>query len=207
MADLDALHRALAALPEFRDLPRRALEPLPTSGIAHDHVRVAGARVGGRRVLLRVPRLSQWGSAPADHLAYQATGFARAAASGHAPLLFAMLAVSPELPMGALVVEEIAGRKPRLPGDMEALAQCLAAFHMLPLPPMKARPPLLVHHDPAAAILAVIEEQAAYLDGAGLTPSARALIDAELAWAREFCDQADTFAHRPDHRQLPSPTA
>ncbi|MHA1569213.1 MAG: phosphotransferase, partial [Alphaproteobacteria bacterium] len=157
----------------------------------------AGARVGGRGVLLRVPRLSQWGAAPADHLAYQAAGFARAAASRHAPLLFAMLAVSPELPMGALVVEEIAGRKPRLPGDMGALAQCLAAFHMLKLPPMRARPPLRVHRDPAAATLAVIEEQAAYLDGAGLTPAARALIDAELAWAREYCDQADSLHHKP----------
>lgn len=209
MPDLDALCRALAVLPALRGLTREALVPLETSGIAHDHVRVAGARIDGRGVLARIPRLSQWGAAPEANLAYQAACFARAEASGHTPRLFATLPVSDALPWGALVVEEIAGAKPRLPGGMAAIARCLAALHGLPPPAPGERPPLQSHDDPAAAILAVIEEQAGYLDDAGLAPAARAAIEAELAWAREFCDQADTpdpgATHGPNRRLTQSP--
>lgn len=195
MPDLDALCRALAALPALRGLAREALVPLETSGIAHDHVRVAGARIDGRGVLARIPRLSQWGAAPDINLAYQAACFARAEASGHTPRLFATLPVSDALPWGALVVEEIAGAKPRLPGGMAAIARCLAALHALTLPAPGERAPLQMHDDPAAATLAVIEEQAGYLDEAGLAPAAGAAIAAELAWARAFCATSGATDH------------
>ncbi|MHA1566258.1 MAG: hypothetical protein ACTSX7_13180, partial [Alphaproteobacteria bacterium] len=53
---LKAFHRALTGLPEFADLPVGALRHLPTKGISHDHIEIAG-----HSLLLRIPRFSQWG--------------------------------------------------------------------------------------------------------------------------------------------------
>lgn len=162
------------------------LEPLPKSGLVHDHLRVRGALLEGRPVLLRVPRTSFWGLAPADALDYEAACFARAEPSGHTPRLFAVLPPDDALPFGALVIEEIVGAPPPLPGAMPALATALAAVHRLPVPPLARRPPLLSHTDPVAGTLARIEQQSAGLDAASLQPPARAAIAEELAWARDF---------------------
>ncbi len=106
-----------------------------------------------------------------------------------------MLEPDAELPMGALVVEEIVGRPPRLPQDLDALATAMARVHALPLPAPEARPPLADHADPVAGAMAEIERQAAYLDVADLDPAARAEIAAELDWARDF--QASLSAAQP----------
>ncbi|MGF1625363.1 MAG: aminoglycoside phosphotransferase [Alphaproteobacteria bacterium] len=160
------------------------LEPLPASGVAHDHVLIAGK---GR--LVRIPRLSQSGRSAADNLCYQASCFARAEPSGCTPRLYGVLSPEPALPMGALVVDAIAGRTVRLPDDLPAIARCLAAIHGLPVPDRPA--PLPVQTDPVAATLAVIEDQADWLDRAGLDPEAVAVIRAEFGAAR-------TAAHWPN---------
>ena len=178
---LAALHRALTARAEFRAIRRDAFRPLPTTGLAHDHVAIAGTGL-----LLRVPKQSQLALDAAANLAYQAACFERASASGHTPRLHGVLAPGPELAMGALVVDHVDGRPARLPADLGAIATALAAIHRLPLPAAGRRPPLQDQAEPIGATLAEVAAQAAYLDGAGLDPDARAAIGAELDWAQGF---------------------
>jgi hypothetical protein len=154
---------------------------MDVKGLAHAHVRIAG---GG--LVVRLPRSSYFGLAAADNIAYQAECFRRAAASGASPALFAAIPPAEGIPNGALVVEEIVGRTPRVPADMAKIAEALARLHALPLPPPAERPPLRAHDDPVAATLAVIEAQAAHLAAAGLAAAARQAIEDELAWARAF---------------------
>jgi hypothetical protein len=172
-AVIDALRR----LPNLDALSADALEALPLKGVAHDH-----ARLRGCALILRIPRWSQMGLDPAAALAHQAAAFQRAEASGHTPRLVATLQPDDGLPMGALLVTEVVGRTPRLPADMAAIARALAALHQLPPP---ADPtPLPCPADPAAALLAQVERQAAWFDAARLTPEARRLIAKELDAAR-----------------------
>lgn len=182
--DLAALATALRATPGFEDLDQDSLEPMPVKGIAHDHV-----RLGGRGLVARIPRISQFALAPEQNLAYQAACFQRAQRSGRTPGLAAVLAPTPGLRMGALVVEEIPGAPPRLPDDLPALARCLAAIHALPLPAPEARPPLADHADPLPATLAVIERQSGYFVKAVEDPAARAMLAHEIEWARAFAGQ------------------
>ena len=120
----------------------------------------------------------------AQNLAYQAACFRAAAPAGHTPRLHDRLAPSPAVPMGALVVDRVAGRPPRLPPDLPAIARALAAIHALPVPTAPLRAPLKAPADPLAAMLAEVETQAGFLDAAGLDPEARRLIDRERAAAR-----------------------
>jgi Ser/Thr protein kinase RdoA (MazF antagonist) len=180
----DALRQALAASPRFAALAEARLSDWPGRGIAHDHVAVDGAAFEGHAVLLRVPRLSQSLTAPADLLLYEATGFARAAPAGVTPRLFGTLPIGPDLPWGALVVERIAGPKPRLPDDMPALAATLARLHALPVPPPALRPPLDDHADAVAELWRVIDRQAAFLGLAPIAPASRRMVETELDLAR-----------------------
>ena len=182
--DLDALAAALSALPGYRGTTAADLAVLNVKGLAHDHVTVAG-----RGVLLRVPKQSQFGLSAGDNLAYQAACFARVSASGHGPKLHEVLPPQARLAMGALLVEMIDGRPPRLPEDLPLLAEAMARVHALPVPPPASRPPLADHQDPVGGALAEVEAQAKFLDPAGLDPAARAEIDDELAWARGFREQ------------------
>ncbi len=182
---LTRLRTALRHSPGFAGLDTDALEPLPTTGLAHDHVRIRGTGL-----LLRVPKQSQLALDAARNLDYQAACFARASASGHVPRLHGVLAPSANLPLGALVVDEIVGRPPVLPGDLAALARALAAIHALPLPPAAGRPPLKDHADPVAETLAEVRRQAIHLDAAHLDPDALAQIHEELAWAEGFAAAA-----------------
>ncbi len=198
MADLAALGTALADLspeatpPEgWRDAP---LLPLRVTGLAHDHV-----ALGELPLLLRVPRQSQFALSAETNLAYQAACFRRVAASGHGPRLYGVIAPRSEIPMGALLVERIFGRPPRLPGDLAALAEAMASVHALPLPPAPGRPPLEDHLDPVAGALAEIKRQSAFLDQAEVAPDTQAQLDEELAWARSFA--AET-SRTPQPRSL-----
>ena len=167
---IDALRQALAAsgwLP-----PQATIEPLPDTGLAHWHLRLGDS---GR--LARVPKQSQLDLSATDHLAYEAACFSRAAASGRTPLLRAVLPVSPALPRGALIVDEVCGRPLRLPADLPALVASLAALHALPVPGQGN--PLIDPPDPLQALHAEIERQALHLDAAALHPAARARIDQE----------------------------
>ena len=176
-----AILAALRALPELAELEAGSLEPAGFTGMAHEHLRLKG-----KGLILRIPRVSQWGLPAEVNLAYQASAFRRAAASGHSPLLSALLPPSPALPMGALLVEEIRGRKVRLPGDLPAIALCLSRIHRLPLPAAQARRPLLSPEPALAQMLATIELQSGFIAAAGLAPEAAALLADELAWARAF---------------------
>ena len=180
---IETLRRALAAAPILAPLAAARLVPLPGCGVAHDHFAAEGATLEGMAVVLRVPRLSQWGMAPDQQLAYEAAAFARAEPSGTTPRFLGVVPAAPDLPMGALVVEHIHGAKPSLPRDMAALARSLARIHALPLPDPAARAPLRVHADPVAETLKAIREQASFVREAGLAPTAAAAIRAELARA------------------------
>ena len=190
-ADLDALHGALIELPDFADLERESLELLRFKGLVHDHVALNGHKIAGERVLLRVPKQSQFALAAGENLRYQAACFARVSATGHGPRLHALIEPDERLPMGALVVDRIDGRPPRLPAELEALAEAMARVHSLPMPEAQFRAPLADHRDPVAGILEEIEGQAAYLEEAGLDAEARAEIEDELAWARSFAAEVE----------------
>lgn len=188
----DTLATALGAYERFAGVTAAALAPLPEKGLTHQHLRVAGSETDGHRVLLRIPRASHWRLAPADSLAYEAACFTRAAPAGHTPRLFDIIPPGPGLPFGALAVEDIQGRPPRLPDDLAAIAVALAAIHRLPLPDAAMRPPLASHDAPIADTLARIEIQATALDEIEIAPDARAAVLIELDWAREFAARVAT---------------
>ncbi|MSO89228.1 MAG: aminoglycoside phosphotransferase [Rhodospirillaceae bacterium] len=181
MFDLAVLHAALLSRPDLADLRLADFQALPAKGLAHLHLRLAR-----RGRVLRVPLSSQIGLSPADNLLYQAACFERAAPSGVTPRLHACLPVAPGLPFGALLVEEIVGRPPRLPDELPALAESLSRIHDLPLPAPEVRPPLNDFADPFAATLAAVERQTTRLPGAGLSRPARSAIEEEITWARDF---------------------
>lgn len=173
---MDALTEALrsalrAQRSPWADAP---IEPLPDAGLAHAHLRLVGTGV-----LARVPKQSQLDLPAAANLAYQAACFERAAPSGHVPRLHGVLAPGAALPRGALLVEEIVGRPARLPHDLPAIVDALAAIHALPLPLPAQRAPLLDAPDPLALLHAEIEAQAVHLDAAALDSASRRAIDAQ----------------------------
>jgi len=160
------------------------LHRLPDKGLAHDHVRLEGSGL-----LARVPKQSQMGLAAADNLAYQRACFVRAQACGHTPQLHGVLPPSDALPRGALLVEEIVGRPVRLPEDLPALAQALAALHALSLPAPAGRPPLRADADPLHALLDEVRQQAAWWPEAGVHAEVTRCLQAELADLAWWCSQ------------------
>lgn len=189
--DILALKRSLtAALTQqqwFPGLQPEALERLPQKGLAHKHFRVHGFDLDGFRPLLRVPKLSQFALSPKNNLIHQAACFTRATASGHSPRLHHVLPPSADLPMGALLVDEISGGPIDSHQHMPAIAECLARIHALPMPANEtARAPLADHHDPVAGTMAFIEDQAQFIEQAVSDLEVRREIMAELAWARRF---------------------
>ena len=190
-APLDALRRALRdARSPLADAP---LQALSDKGLAHHHVRLVGSGL-----LARLPKQSQMGLDAAANLAYEAACYQRAAAGGHAPRVEGVLPPSAALPRGGLLVEEVVGRVARLPQDLAAIAQALAALHSLPLPAADARAPLIDAADPLAALREEIDAQGAFLDAAALAPDARALVDGVRA--RFMRDSAR--AERPPRRLI-----
>jgi thiamine kinase-like enzyme len=156
-------------------------ELMPDTGLAHDHVRLAGTGW-----IARLPKQSQMQLGAADNLAYQAACFERASLSGHAPRLHAVLPPSDALPRGALIVEEIAGRPARLPEDLPAIMAALAAIHALPVPARRA--PLLDPDDPLADLVAEIDAQAEHLPAAH--PDTRAIIARHIDALRDLAGAA-----------------
>lgn len=189
--DLPAVAASARRLPLLSDLGARTLEPMPVKGIAHDHIRLRG-----KCIVLRIPRLSQFGMAPHENLTYQAACFARAEPSGATPRLYGVLEPDHALPFGALAVEEIRGRPPRLPADLPGLAVSLARVHRLPVPAANGRPPLQNHHNPVGAMVALIERQSVYLEQAEIAPASLGQIEEEIDWARRFAER---------HRGEPQP--
>jgi hypothetical protein len=178
---LTALREALAALHATRSFADAPIVPMPAKGVAHAHFRLVG-----HSLVLRVPRLSQWGMPAAENLAYQAACFRRAEPSGATPRLVAMLPPREHLPRGALLVEEITGRPPRLPDDLPAIAGALARLHTIAVPsdpgPLRDQR----HEGPFAATLAVIVEQSSALHRSEIPPLTRQALETEIAWASDF---------------------
>lgn len=188
-----ALPAALAGNDRLADLADCLPVPLDVGGVAHDHLRLDGVARDGMPALARVPRLSQWRQPPSVQLAYEAAAFARAAPSGVTPRLFGVLSPEELPPNGALIVEYIAGRKARLPDDLSAIADCLAALHREPVPPAAAHVPLRTQTHPAAETLAVVEEQAVFMAEVELAAGTRRQIEAELTVLRELAHTAEAW--------------
>jgi hypothetical protein len=189
----EALARALATLPGFAGIAPRDLVALRRKGLAHRHW-----LIGATRQLLRVPTLSQLDLAPAANLAQQVASFGRASASGRTPALHAVIPPGPDLPFGALVVEEIGGRPPRLPEDAPLLAATLAAIHAVPLPEAAQRPPLADPPNPFAAAVSQIARLLGEGGGREIAAAAAAEIADEHAWATAFArDGAKRLAPAP----------
>lgn len=162
------------------------LVPLPMKGVAHDHLAIAG-----QGLVVRVPRLSQWSMPAEAALAYQAEGFRRIAPSGVTPNLHAVLPPDDLLPRGALVVDFVEGRAPRLPDELPALARTLAAIHRVPTIPPRRRPPLADHApNPIAATVSLLDNHARFLDG-GVAPEIAAMLKDDLAWAHDLARDAE----------------
>jgi aminoglycoside phosphotransferase (APT) family kinase protein len=165
------------------------LVPLPMKGVGHDHLALHGLGL-----VVRVPRLSQWSMPAEAALAYQAEGFRRVAPSGVTPNLHAVLPPDDLLPRGALVVDFVDGRAPRLPDELPALARTLAAIHRVPTIPPRRRPPLADHApNPIASTVALLDNHARFLDD-GVAPDVAHLLKAELAWAHELARMAENAA-------------
>ena len=183
MPDAATVAQALSALPDWRGIDADMLEPLPEKGLAHRHWRIAG-----RRLLVRVPRAPDADAA----LLRQATCFKRLGPCARAPRLHGVIDPSTDLPGGALIVDEVSGRPPRLPAELSLIAETLAAIHALPLPAPAERAPLPSPANAFVATLKTVERNRPFLERAGAEPDAMRQIEDEIAWARRFAaDTAD----------------
>lgn len=179
---LGALRHALAAA--HHPLAHHTLQAMPDKGLAHDHVRLVGSGW-----LARIPKQSQMGLPAAHNLAYQRACFERCAAGGHTPALHSVLAPSPWLPRGALVVQEIVGRPAHLPQDLREIATALASLHTLAVPASADRTPLLDAADPLLDLLQEITVQAAYLERGRVAPMVHRVVAQQLQALRTLCEQ------------------
>lgn len=137
-------------------------------------------------MVLRVPRLSQFGLPAAENLRYQATCFERAAPSGRTPRLHAAVDPGPGLRFGALLVEDVAGRPPRLPAELDPIAEALARIHALPVPGVEERAPLQSHDDAVGGTWTVIRDNVRYIALAAPPEATRRQLEAEIAWAEGY---------------------
>jgi len=162
-------------------------EALPATGTAHGHVRLKDGR------LARIAYAYEDDPTAAARLHQQAEAFRHLAPAGRTPKLHELIEPRPGLPGGALIVDFIEGRAPRLPDELDAMADTLARLHSLPLP--AAGSPIPRQDDPLRTTLDVVEQGAQrFLDKAVRDAGARAEIVEELALMR---DMAGTLAGRP----------
>jgi hypothetical protein len=178
---------ALRERPAFAALTAADLKPLPATGTAHGHVRLPG------NLIARVAYAHEGDPSAAARLATQAEAFRRLASAARTPRLHDVIAPRPGLPGGALIVDRIEGRAPRLPGELGAMADTLARIHGLPLPPADSSIPR--QKNPFLETLAAIEQNAMrFLDRAVPDADARTEIADELRLMRGL---ASAVAQRP----------
>lgn len=176
---IDALLAALRERAAFAALVRGELRPLPATGTAHGHVQLPGG------LLARVAHAHEGDHTAALRLAAQAAAFRHLESTRRTPCLHGLVEPRTGLPGGALIVEQIAGRAPRLPEELPAIADTLARIHGLPLPPPGSAIP--VQKNPFAETLAAVERTACcFLDQAVTDPGARAEIVDELCAVRDL---------------------
>jgi len=151
----------------------RAGTPLPATGTAHGHVRLADG------TLARVAYAHEGDASAIGRLHSQAAAFRHLEPAGRTPRLHDVIEPRPGLPGGALIVDFIDGRAPRLPDELELIADTLARIHALPLPPAGA--PIPRQANPFLETLEAIELNAMrFLDKAVPDSGARAEIAEEL---------------------------
>ena len=183
----DALLAALRERPAFASLAAGDLKPLPATGTAHGHVALP------RGLLARVAYAHDGDPSAAARLHAQAEAFRHLAAAHRTPRLHDVLDPRSGLPGGALIVDCIDGRAPRLPADLEAMADTLARLHNLPLPAVGS--PIPRQRNPFLETLAGIEDNAArFLDRAVPDAAARAAIADEIGRLRHL---AGDIGERP----------
>jgi aminoglycoside phosphotransferase (APT) family kinase protein len=173
----DILLAALRERPALASLTIADLKPLPATGTAHGHVRLPHG------LLARVAYAHENDPAAASRLATQAEAFRQLAPSGRTPRLHDVIDPRPGLPGGALIVDLIEGRAPRLPDELPLMADTLARIHVLP--PLPAASPIPRQENPFLETLAAIEQNALrFLDKAVPDPGSRAEIAEELSLMR-----------------------
>ncbi len=155
----------------------RSGETLPATGTAHGHVRLANGS------LARIAYAHDGDPSAAVRLATQAEAFRHLAPAGRTPKLHAIVKPQPGLPGGALIVDFVEGRAPRLPDDLPALADTLVRLHSLPLPAASSTIPR--QKNPFLETLEAVELNAMrFLDKAVPDSGSRAEIAEELRLMR-----------------------
>lgn len=183
---IDALLEALREREGFSTLAATDLNPLPSTGTAHGHVRLPGG------LLARVAYAHEGDPTAAARLAAQAEAFRHLAPAERTPHLHDVIEPRSGLPGGALIVDFIEGHVAHLPGELSIMAETLARIHALPLPADDQ--PFLRQRNPFIETLEGLEQNAArFLDKAVPEPDARAEIADELRLLRGM---AAAFAKR-----------
>jgi aminoglycoside phosphotransferase (APT) family kinase protein len=183
---IETLLTALRERPAFASLAAADLKPLPATGTAHGHVRLPGA------LIARLAYAHEGDPSAAMRLALQAEAFRHLSTAHRTPRLHDVVEPRPGLPGGALIVDAIDGRAPRLPDELVAMADTLARIHALPLPADNS--PIPRQKNPFLETLAAIEQNAErFLDKAVPDAAARAEIAEELLLMRGL---SSAFARR-----------
>ncbi len=173
----DALLAALTEKKRFAPLTADDLHALPATGTAHGHVRLRDG------LLARVAYAHEGDTTAAGRLEVQAAAFRYLEPSQRTPRLHDVLPPRAGLPGGALIVDFIDGHAPRLPGELEAMAETLARIHALPLPPQDS--PIPRQTNPFAETLEAVESNAMrFLEKAVPDSGSRAEIAEELRLMR-----------------------
>jgi thiamine kinase-like enzyme len=154
-------------------------EALPATGTAHGHVRLKNG------LLARIAFAHEGDASAAGRLHAQAAAFRHLEPAGRTPRLHEVIEPRAGLPGGALIVDFIDGRAPRLPDELDLMAGTLARIHALALPP--ASSPIPRQGNPFLETLEGIELNATrFLDEALPDVSARAEIVDELRAMRDL---------------------
>jgi aminoglycoside phosphotransferase (APT) family kinase protein len=152
-------------------------DALPATGTAHGHVRLPNG------LLARIAYAHDGDAGAATRLEVQAAAFRHVEPAHRTPRLHEVMGPREGMPGGALIVDYIEGRAPRLPGELGAIAETLARIHSLRLPSPGSPIPRL--SNPFTETLEAIEINAArFLDKAVPDEVARAEIAEELGLMR-----------------------
>ena len=188
-AQIESLHKALSKYAVFSYLEKHDLNVVTTKGLVHDHVLLKSDNHSDYQMVVRVPRLSQFGLEPKENLKYQAACFSAASPSNHTPKLILVVEPSANLPMGALVVEHIKGKNIVLPSDLNGMAECFARVHSLQTPETPDHSRLIYHIDPIRGVVNTINEQSKFISEATSDPEVQKILREEVEWAGDFANQ------------------
>lgn len=153
------------------------LEMLEDLGLAHWHYRLVG-----KKKLLRVPKQSQMNLTPAKNLQYEGCCYQLCHPSGVTPIIFDIIKPTKNLPLGALVIEEIIGREIILKRDFLKIAKSLAALHSLSKPSKNTI--LFTPQNPIKAMLDEVTEQASFLSQSAVGKKVEKIVLTQLDFVK-----------------------